>query len=89
MALFTVTDQAGRLVKLVRAPNGDEPTARELAAGKGKGRDERFLGHDGGFVVSQVDHDGGDKVLWQDEAASDATEGSPAAGDLPVNRGRK
>jgi hypothetical protein len=70
MAIWHVTDGEGRLLKILRAAKGDEPRARELAAGKGKDRDERLLSHDGGFSVSELDPDNGsDTVLWENEAA--------------------
>jgi hypothetical protein len=69
MAIWHVTDGEGRLLKILRAAKGDEPRARGLAAGKGKDRDEAFLTHDGGYSVSEVDPDGSDTVLWENEAA--------------------
>jgi hypothetical protein len=69
MTVFHFTDPSGRLLGVVRAADGDESAARELMAGKGKARDERFLGHDGGIVCSAVEHDGAARVLWRDEAA--------------------
>jgi hypothetical protein len=89
VAIFTVKDPSGRVVGVVRQAGDDESAVRELMAGKGKGRDERFLGHDGGYEVSLVEADGPAKVLWRDEAGVPATEQAPVAGQEPDNRGRK
>lgn len=89
MAIFTVKDPGGRLVGLVRHPESDESAVRELMAGKGKDRDGRFVGHDGGYEVSAVEAEGGTKVLWRDEAGVPATEQTPVAGAKPDNRETK
>lgn len=89
MTIFHLTDDAGRLLGVVRAADGDESVAREMMAGKGKDRDERFVGHDGGVVCSAVEPEGAARVLWRDEgapkASAKATE-APVAGGKPDNR---
>jgi hypothetical protein len=90
MTIFHVTDQGGRLLGVVRAADGDESAAREMMAGKGAARDERFVGHDGGMVVSAVDPEAAPKVLWRDESAPKAkVDEAPVAGGKPDNRGSK
>jgi hypothetical protein len=87
MTVFHFTDGTGRLLGVVRVADGDESAARELMAGKGAGRDERFVGHDGGIVCSAVEHEGAAKVLWRDETKK--ADEAPVAGGKPDNRGSK
>jgi hypothetical protein len=92
MTVFHFTDDTGRLLGVVRAADNDESAARELMAGKGKDRDERFVGHDGGVACSAVEHDGTAKVLWRDESAPKASAKAPeahVAGGKPDNRETK
>lgn len=89
MAVFLFKDADGEPVGIVIAGQNDESAARELLAGKGKGRDERFVGHDGGMVPTVLDPDGPNKVVWRREAAPAAIEEAPVAGQEPDNRGRK
>jgi hypothetical protein len=90
MTVFHFTDEAGRLLGVVRVAHGDESAARELMAGKGKDRDERFIGHDGGVEIDVVDPQGPAKVLWRDEAAAKAKASEQhVAGGKPDNRETK
>lgn len=89
MTVFHFTDDTGRLLGVVRAADGDESAARELMAGKGKDRDERFVGHDGGVVCSAVEPEGAAKVLWRSETSPAKVTEAPVAGAQPDNRGSK
>jgi hypothetical protein len=82
MPIFHVTDPSGRLVGVVRQPDGDESAVREALAGRGKDRDERYISQDGGYSTAVVDASGPAKVLWRDEGARQAgakAEEQPAA----------
>lgn len=63
MAIYKFTHPSG-VVRIVAAPEGDEARAREIAAGRGKERDDSYVGHDGG-VTFELLRDTRDGVLLE------------------------
>jgi hypothetical protein len=63
VAIYKFTHPSGT-IRIVAAPDGDEARAREVAAGRGKDRDESYLDHNGGATF-EVLKDTADKVLLE------------------------